>query len=43
MLPMQLFRNHAFSAANGGSFLMVAALYGAVFFLAQFVQAAQPT
>jgi EmrB/QacA subfamily drug resistance transporter len=38
MLPLRLFRNRAFSAANGGSFLMVAALYSTVFFLAQFLE-----
>jgi EmrB/QacA subfamily drug resistance transporter len=40
MLPLQLFRDRAFSAANGGSFLMVAALYSAVFFMAQLLETA---
>jgi len=40
MLPMHLFGDRTFSAANGASFLMVAALYSAVFFLAQFMQTA---
>ena len=35
---VQLFRDRAFSAANGASFLMIAALFSAVFFLAQFLQ-----
>jgi EmrB/QacA subfamily drug resistance transporter len=38
MLPPSLFRSRAFSAANGASFLMLAALFSAVFFLAQFLQ-----
>ncbi|MGH3903719.1 MAG: DHA2 family efflux MFS transporter permease subunit [Pseudonocardiaceae bacterium] len=38
MLPMQLFGSRAFSGATGASFLLFAALYGSVFFLAQFVQ-----
>ena len=38
MLPMQLFRDRAFSAGNGAGFLMIAALFSAVFFLAQFLQ-----
>jgi EmrB/QacA subfamily drug resistance transporter len=40
MLPMRLFREPAFSAANAGSFLMVAALYSAVFFMAQLLETA---
>ncbi len=39
MLPPSLFRSRAFSASNGASFLMLAALFSAVFFLAQFLQA----
>jgi EmrB/QacA subfamily drug resistance transporter len=39
MLPLGLFRSRAFSAGNGGTFLTVGALYSAVFFLAQFLQA----
>ena len=38
MLPPALFRSRAFSAGNGASFLMLAALFSAVFFLAQFLQ-----
>lgn len=38
MLPMALFRSRAFSAATAASFLLFAALYGSVFFLAQFLQ-----
>ena len=38
MLPPSLFRSRAFSAGNGASFLMLAALFSAVFFLAQFLQ-----
>ncbi|MGH3977448.1 MAG: DHA2 family efflux MFS transporter permease subunit [Pseudonocardiaceae bacterium] len=38
MLPMQLFGSRAFSGATGASFLLFAALYGSVFFLAQFMQ-----
>jgi len=38
MLPPSLFENRAFSAANGASFLMLAALFSAVFFVAQFFQ-----
>ncbi|MBA2308555.1 MAG: DHA2 family efflux MFS transporter permease subunit [Pseudonocardiales bacterium] len=38
MLPMRLFGSRAFSGALGASFLLFAALYGSVFFLAQFMQ-----
>jgi MFS family permease len=38
MLPPSLFRERAFSAGNGASFLMVASLFSAVFFLAQYLQ-----
>jgi EmrB/QacA subfamily drug resistance transporter len=38
MLPMQLFANRAFAAGNASSFLLSAALYSAVFFMAQFQQ-----
>jgi EmrB/QacA subfamily drug resistance transporter len=41
MLPMRLFRTRAFSAGNAVIFLLNAALTGAVFFTAQFLQAAQ--
>jgi len=38
MLPMRLFASRAFSAATVASFFLFAALYGSVFFLAQFLQ-----
>jgi EmrB/QacA subfamily drug resistance transporter len=38
MLPLGLFRSRAFSAGNGGIFFTFAALFAAVFFLAQFLQ-----
>lgn len=38
MLPLRLFRSRAFSAGNGAIFLTFAALFSAVFFLAQFLQ-----
>lgn len=38
MLPMRFFRSRGFSAGNAVSFLIFASLYGAVFFLAQFLQ-----
>jgi EmrB/QacA subfamily drug resistance transporter len=41
MLPMRLFRTRAFSAGNVVIFLLNAALTGAVFFTAQFLQVAQ--
>ena len=41
MLPMRLFRSRAFAAGNAAGFLMTAALFGAVFFMAQFLQTAQ--
>jgi EmrB/QacA subfamily drug resistance transporter len=40
MLPLSYFRAGAFSAGNAAGFFLTAALYGAVFFLAQFMQAA---
>ena len=39
MIPLRLFASRAFAAGNAGSFLMVASLFGAVFFFAQFLQA----
>jgi MFS family permease len=39
MLPMRLFGSRAFSSANATSFFLYASLYGAVFFMAQFLQA----
>jgi hypothetical protein len=41
MIPMRLFGSRAFSAANAACFLFTAALYGALFFNAQFLQTAQ--
>jgi EmrB/QacA subfamily drug resistance transporter len=41
MIPLRLFRLRAFSAANAASFLFTAALYGNLFFIAQFLQTAQ--
>ena len=38
MLPPALFKKRAFAAGNAASFLMVAALFSAVFFFAQFLQ-----
>ncbi|MFI5710840.1 MFS transporter [Kribbella sp. NPDC051620] len=39
MLPLKYFRSRAFSAGNAAGFFLTAALFGAVFFLAQFMQA----
>ena len=41
MLPLGLFRARAFSAGNAAIFFMTASLFGAVFFMAQFLQIAQ--
>jgi predicted MFS family arabinose efflux permease len=41
MLPMRLFRSRAFSSGNAANFFMVASLFGAVFFMAQFLQTAK--
>ncbi len=38
MLPLGLFRSRAFAAGTAASFLGFAALYGSVFFMAQFMQ-----
>jgi EmrB/QacA subfamily drug resistance transporter len=38
MLPMRFFRARAFSAGNAGVFFLFASLFGAVFFLPQFLQ-----
>jgi EmrB/QacA subfamily drug resistance transporter len=38
LLPPRLFRARAFAAGNAASFFMVASLFSAVFFLAQFLQ-----
>jgi EmrB/QacA subfamily drug resistance transporter len=41
MLPMRLFGSRAFSAGNTAVFFLTASLFGAVFFMAQFLQTAQ--
>jgi EmrB/QacA subfamily drug resistance transporter len=41
MLPMRLFHTRAFAAGIGASFLFYAAMYGVLFFVAQFFQTAQ--
>jgi EmrB/QacA subfamily drug resistance transporter len=41
MLPMELFASRPFSSGNAASFFLFAALFGAVFFMAQFLQIAQ--
>jgi EmrB/QacA subfamily drug resistance transporter len=41
MIPMRFFRSRAFSAGNTANFLLMAAIYGTLFFLAQFLQTAQ--
>ena len=41
MLPMRFFRSRAFSLGNAASFLTFASLFGALFFMAQFLQTAQ--
>jgi EmrB/QacA subfamily drug resistance transporter len=38
MLPLRFFRSRAFSGGNAATFLLFAALFGAVFFFAQFLQ-----
>ena len=38
MLPMRFFRSRAFSSGNAAVFFLFASLFGAVFFLAQFLQ-----
>jgi MFS family permease len=38
MLPMRFFRSRAFSCGNAASFLQYGALFGSVFFMAQFLQ-----
>ena len=40
MLPLGYFRIRSFSAGNAAGFFMTAALFGAVFFMAQYMQAA---
>jgi len=41
MVPMRFFRSRSFSAGNTANFLLLAAIYGTLFFLAQFLQTAQ--
>lgn len=41
MLPMHFFRARAFSAGSAATFLLYGALYGTLFFMAQFLQIAQ--
>ncbi len=41
MLPMRLFRNRGFAAANGASLLMYFGMFGSIFLLTQFFQTAQ--
>ena len=41
MLPLHMFRNRAFSAANGVSLLMYFGMFGSIFLLSQFFQVAQ--
>ncbi|WP_186420277.1 DHA2 family efflux MFS transporter permease subunit [Bosea sp. CS1GBMeth4] len=41
MVPLRLFRSRRFAAGVGASFLFYAGMYGVVFFLPQFFQAAQ--
>ena len=38
MLPMSFFRSRGFAAGNASVFFLIASLFGAVFFLAQFLQ-----
>jgi EmrB/QacA subfamily drug resistance transporter len=41
MLPMRLFRSRAFSSGSAATFFLFASLFGALFFMAQFLQTAQ--
>jgi MFS family permease len=41
MLPMRLFRNRAFAAANGASLLMFFGMFGSIFLLTQYLQNVQ--
>lgn len=41
MLPLAFFRSRAFAWGNAASFFLYASLFGTLFFLAQFLQAAQ--
>ena len=41
MLPMRFFRSRAFASGNAAGFFLYGSLYGAVFFVAQFLQIGQ--
>ena len=41
MLPMRLFRNRAFAAANAASLLMFFGMFGSIFLLTQYLQNVQ--
>jgi EmrB/QacA subfamily drug resistance transporter len=41
MVPLRLFRSRGFSAGNASAFFLFGTLYGAAFFMAQFLQTAQ--
>jgi MFS family permease len=41
MVPMRFFRSRAFSSGNASSFFLFGSVYGALFFMAQFLQTAQ--
>jgi EmrB/QacA subfamily drug resistance transporter len=41
MIPMRFFRSRSFSAGNAANFLFMGAVFGTLFFLAQFLQNAQ--
>jgi EmrB/QacA subfamily drug resistance transporter len=41
MLPMRFFRSSAFSSGNAAGFFLYGSIYGAVFFVAQFLQIGQ--
>jgi MFS family permease len=41
MVPMRFFRSRAFAAGNAAGFFLFATVYGALFFMAQFLQTAQ--
>ena len=41
MVPMRFFRSRAFAAGNAAGFFLFGSVYGALFFMAQFLQTAQ--
>jgi EmrB/QacA subfamily drug resistance transporter len=41
MLPLEMFRSRAFSAANGASLLMSVGMFGSIFLLSQYLQTVQ--